>query len=67
MDIREARRQEGLAKQQFLAITLARYFGDGITSAEVEAVGMRWAAAVEVVQQLERAAVRPREVSTGIF
>lgn len=61
MDLREARRQEGLARQQFLALVLARYFGDGIKANEVDAAAMRWASAVERVQQLERSAVRPTE------
>lgn len=67
MDIREARRQEGLAKQQFLALVLARYFGDGIRNSEVDAAAVRWASAVERVQQLERSAVRSVERSAGLF
>ena len=53
MDIREARRIEGLYRQQYLALTLARHFGDGIRSSELDAAAARWAGAVQTVQQIE--------------
>jgi hypothetical protein len=55
MEIREAKRIEGLYRQQYLALTLARHFGDGIRSSELDAAAARWAGAVQVVQQLESA------------
>ena len=54
MDIREARRIEGLYRQQYLALTLARHFGDGIRSSELDAAAARWAGAVQTIENEER-------------